>query len=506
MRIKVPITLIENSTEVNPSNRFSGQSLLKQKRNLRKSLPSTKVKTDTARKRRRRAETKGILSDLTELDSLTSLPNRKFFHQRLQQVVQITRNQQSSGFALLILGLDRFREINHTLGFQQGDWLLREVARRFESVATSSVVRARLGGDEFAAVFPGATRENIATLCATVLRSLASPFVVQHVPIDLSGSIGVALYPEHGADANLLFQRANIALDLAKQSGRRYTVYDPTSDPYGQKMAYLGSLRNAIEQEQLMLYYQPKIDLRTRRTHGVEALVRWNHPKIGLIPPYQFISVAERTGLMHALTQWVLKTALDQCSVWRRAGFDVSVAINLSPRDFHDDRLPSYITGLLKERGLPATYLELEITESVIMAEAVHVSDTLSRLSKMGVCAYIDDFGTGYSSLGLLKKLPVAGIKIDKSFVSQMMHDDNDAVIVRSTIELGHNLGLNVVAEGVESLAIWHRLTTLGCDVAQGYHMSRPKPASEFGHWFAKSPWGMAKTSKKAKRNRLTSR
>ena len=487
-------------------NRLSRQSILEQDSNSRNTSLSAKLKTSAVRKGRKQTERKSVLPDLAGFDALTNLPNRKFFHERLQQFVQTTQKEKS-GLALLVLGLDRFREVNHTLGLQRGDWLLREVARRFEIVTCNSVARARLGGDEYAAVFPDTTKQNIEIVCAMVLRSLASPFVVERVPIDLSGSIGVALCPEHGVDPNLLFQRANIALDLAKQTGRSYTIYDPVSDPYNQqKFAYLGSLRNAIEQQQLVLHYQPKIDLRTRRICGLEALVRWNHPKIGLIPPYHFISVAERTGLIHPLTQWVLTTALDQCKLWHRAGIDVSVAVNLSPRDFHEDRLAKYIAGLLKERGLPPTYLELEITESLIMAETVHVSDALGRLSEMGVCAYIDDFGTGYSSLRLLKKLPVAGIKIDKSFVSQMMLDDNDAVIVRSTIELGHNLGLNVIAEGVESLAICNRLTALGCDIAQGYHMSRPKPARELDRWFAESPWGVAKLSKKTKSNSYLTR
>jgi EAL domain-containing protein (putative c-di-GMP-specific phosphodiesterase class I) len=321
---------------------------------------------------------------------------------------------------------------------------------------------------------------------------LETPFVVQDVPIDLTGSIGVALFPGHGDEANLLFQRANIALDLAKHLGRGHIIYDPGDDPYShQKLAYLGGIRNAIEQSQLVLHYQPKVDMRSKRTRGFEALVRWNHPQIGLVPPLEFISIAERTGLIHALSRWVLWEALGQCHAWRRDGIDITVAVNLSPRNFHDHQLPDYIAGLLREHRLPPDCLELEITETVVMADAVHVSEALTRLGQMGIRAYIDDFGTGYSSLGHLKKLPVAGIKIDKSFVSQMIFDDNDAVIVRSTIDLGHNLGIEVVAEGVESPEIWDRLSQLGCDAAQGYYMSRPKPAGELERWFTESPWGI---------------
>jgi diguanylate cyclase (GGDEF)-like protein len=465
-------------------------------------IEAEKQKTRRAHQNRKPTVTKRMLRYLAGYDPLTSLPNRNLFQRHLHKAIQIAR-RDNSHFALLVMGLDRFREINHTLGSQSGDSLLREVAQRFESVTDRCLIRARVGGDEFAAAFAGATKRNIETVCASVLKTLACPFVIQDLPIDLSASIGVALWPEHGTEASVILQRANIALDLAKQSGSGYAVYEPATDPYGQrKLAYLGSLRQAIEQEQLVLHYQPKIDLRTRRARGVEALVRWHHPQVGLIPPYYFISLAERTGLIHALTRWVLKAALDRCYVWRQAGLEVPVAVNLSPRDFHDRRLPKYIAGLLKERSLPPESLELEITENVIMADAVHVSQALDRLSEMGIRAYIDDFGTGYSSLGLLKKLPVAGIKIDKSFVSHMTVDENDAIIVRSTIDLGHNLGMNVIAEGVESPEIWNRLAKLGCDAAQGYYMSRPKPAEELDRWFADSPWGIKKCPKKAKKKK----
>jgi diguanylate cyclase len=489
--------MVKNSAGGNGAARYSTGIEAKRLQNL---IPSIKGKMRRVRQNSKQTITNRTLRHLAEYDPLTSLPNRNLFQRHLQKTIQIAR-RENSHFALLVMGLDRFREINHTLGSQSGDSLLREVARRFEKVTDRSLIRARVGGDEFAAAFSATTKRNIETICATVLKTLASPFIIQNIPIDLSASIGVAVYPQHGAEANLIFQRANIALDLAKQSGRDYVIYEPANDPYGQKkLAYLGSLRYAIEQEQLALHYQPKIDLRTRRTRGVEALVRWHHPQIGLIPPYHFIALAERTGLIHALTRWVLKAALDRCCVWRQAGLEVPVAVNLSPRDFHDRQLSKYIAGLLKARGLPPEYLELEITENIIMADAVHVSQILNRLSEMGIRSYIDDFGTGYSSLGLLKKLPVAGVKIDKSFVSQMTVDENDAIIVRSTIDLGHNLGLDVIAEGVESPEIWNRLAELGCDAAQGYYMSRPKPPEELDRWFADSPWGMKNSPKKQRK------
>jgi len=428
-----------------------------------------------------------------ERDPLTKLSTRRFFQRQLRQEIDEARSKKRS-LGLCVLGLDRFREINHTFGPQYGDALLRDVARRFASVTNGCNARARLGGDEFAALFPDVTSAGIEVICADILRALDPPFMAQGVPVDLSGSIGAALFPDHGEKSLLLFQRAAIALDQAKQLGRGYALYEPEDDPYSQKkLVYLGGIRNAIELNQFVLHYQPKIDIKTKRTRGFEALIRWNHPQMGLVPPYEFISIAERTGLIHALSRWVLSEAMGQCRSWHRNGIDMPVAVNISPRNFHDRQLPDYIAGLLREHRLPPDRLELEITETVIMADAAHVSEALNRLSQMGIRTYIDDFGTGYSSLGHLKKLPVAGIKIDKSFVSQMTLDESDAVIVRSTIDLGHNLGIEVVAEGVESPEIWDRLSLLGCDTAQGYYMSRPKPARELERWIAESPWGIKK-------------
>ncbi len=459
-------------------------------------LPAVRRKMSKLRRPKGRAKPAGILRYLAEYDPLTNLPNRNYFHEQLQQAIQAAR-KESSGFAVLVLGLDRFREINHTLGGQNGDSLLREVARRFAIATHNCATIGRLGGTEFAAIFPHVKENTLEVIATNLLRMLEAPCFAQEIPIDLSATLGAACYPQDGQEANFLIQRAHIALDRARQLGRDFALYAPADDPYGQqKLAYLGGLRQAIEQNQLLLHYQPKVDLESKRTYGVEALVRWNHPQIGLVQPHQFIYVAERTGLIHALTQWVLRTALDQCRDWRREGLDMPVAVNLSPRNFYDHHLPESIGRLLEERDLPPHSLELEITESVIMADAVHVSEALHKLWQMGVRAYIDDFGTGYSSLGYLKKLPVAGIKIDKGFVSQMILDDNDAVIVRSTIELGHNLGLKVVAEGVESAEICDRLATLRCDAAQGFSMCRPKPAAELDHWFAESPWGVEKNSR----------
>ena len=463
-------------------------------------LRAIRRKTYPVKKRKQAARLDRILRYLAEYDPLTNLPNRNRFRESLRRSVESNRGTPPA-IALLVLGLDRFREINHTLGPKNGDLLLREVARRFEDVSNGLALTARLGGDEFAAIVPRTRIKDIGAFCSRIVKAVEAPLIIHDLPIDLSGSIGAVLVPEHGQDVDLLFQRANIALELAKQSGRGYVIYEPTTDPYSQqKLIYLGGMRNAIEQDQLVLYYQPKIDLQSCRVRGVEALVRWKHPHAGLVPPNQFIYIAERTGLIHALSRWVLRAALDQCQIWRNAGLDITVAVNLSPRNFHDHQLAEHIARLLHERGLSPRCLELEITETMVMGDSVHVLAALTRLSEMGVRVYIDDFGTGYSSLGHLKKLPVSGIKIDKSFVSEMTRDENDAVIVRSTIDLGHNLGLEVVAEGVESPEIWGRLSGLGCDGAQGYYMSRPKPSEELDRWFSESPWGI-KASRLRKKN-----
>ncbi len=499
-KINVPFISLSDGT-LSGNGQPPASGLIKtEKDNAQNLLRAIRRKTYRVTKRRQGARLDRMLRYLAEYDPLTNLPNRNRFRESLRRSVESNCGTRPA-IALLVLGLDRFREINHTLGPKNGDLLLREVARRFADVSNGLALTARFGADEFAAIVPRTRIRNIGAFCSRIVKTVEAPFIIHDLPIDLSASIGVVLVPEHGQDVDLLFQRANIALELAKQSGRGYVIYEPTTDPYSQqKLVYLGGMRNAIEQDQLVLYYQPKIDFQSCRVRGVEALVRWNHPNVGLVPPNQFIYIAERTGLIHALSRWVLRAALDQCQIWRNAGLDITVAVNLSPRNLHDHQLAKYIARLLHERGLSPRALEIEITETMVMGDSVHVLAALTRLSEMGVRAYVDDFGTGYSSLGHLKKLPVSGIKIDKSFVSEMTRDENDAVIVRSTIDLGHNLGLEVVAEGVESPEIWGRLSGLGCDGAQGYYMSRPKPPEELDRWFAESPWGI-KASRLRKKN-----
>jgi len=445
----------------------------------------------------------GFVTDITERkkaeelvqhmayhDTLTELPNRNYLYDRLLNAIRADEGE-GKPFALLLMDLDRFKEINDTLGHHRGDLLLQQVGARLRSLLFAPDLVARLGGDEFAVLLPRLAKvEDIHVVIQKIQSALQPPLMIEGLPIAVEASIGVALYPEHGGNPDSLLQRADVAMYTAKQTGRSCVIYDSNDDQHSpRRLALMGELRHAIEQGQLCLYYQPKIDLKTRRVVGVEALVRWQHPEYGFIPPDQFIGPAERTGQIKVLTQWVLETALRQCQGWRRPGIGISV--NLSARNLQEAGLVERVAEALQRTGEAPDHLALEITESAIMADPNTAMGVLTRLSQMGVKLSIDDFGTGYSSLSYLKRLPVDEIKIDKSFVIGMETDDNDAVIVRSTIDLAHNLGLKVVAEGVENQALLEKLSALGCDEAQGYYMSRPLPAEEVVRWCSESPWGM---------------
>jgi predicted signal transduction protein with EAL and GGDEF domain len=317
---------------------------------------------------------------------------------------------------------------------------------------------------------------------------LREPFTLEAISLDLDASVGIALYPEHGADVETLLQRADVALYLAKENRGSSTLYSAERDEYSPaRLALVAELRRALDEHELVLYYQPKARLADGAIAGVEALVRWNHPRRGLLAPAEFIPVAEHTGLIKEVTLYVLRQALQQLRLWEAEGLELTVAVNLSARDLLDFDLPQVIGKLLADNGVPATGLELEITETVLLSDPMRARAILSRLSAMGVKLAIDDFGTGYSSLAYLKRLPVSEIKIDRSFVTNMNTDRSDAAIVRSTIDLGRNLGLTVVAEGVETEADWAQLKALNCTFAQGYHLSRPIPAGEIAGWVART-------------------
>jgi diguanylate cyclase (GGDEF)-like protein len=416
-------------------------------------------------------------------DPLTGLPNRELFADRVGQAIRSADRELHSA-ALLLLDLDRFKDVNDTLGHHHGDLLLGEVAARLTGTLRQVDTVARLGGDEFAVLLPDAGAEGAASVADKLRTALHQPLVLDGVGIDLDASIGIAVYPDHGGDAAELLQHADVAMYAAKEAHAGFVVYDPALDQHSpRRLALLGGLRRALERDELVLHYQPKADVDTGRVLGVEALVRWQHPDHGLLGPGEFIPLAERTGLIHPLTRWVLDAALCQAAEWHRAGHRVSVAVNVSTRSLLDQGFPDQVAEQLSAWQVPASCLVLEITESAVMADPALALDVLGRLHELGVGLAVDDFGTGYSSMAYLKALPVDELKVDRSFVGHMVSSPSDAVIVRSTIDLGHNLGLRVVAEGVETRATWETLKRLGCDTAQGYLLGKPMPAAELEPW-----------------------
>ena len=417
-------------------------------------------------------------------DVLTDLPNRNLLQERVEEAL-VAAKQNGWPVAFLLLDLDRFKEINDTLGHHIGDLLLRKIARRLESTVRESDTIARLGGDEFAVLLPATGLEVARQVARKLAQALEEPFQVDGLLLQVDTSVGITLYPEHGAEAAALIRRADVAMYVAKRERSGIAIYDSDQDFTSIRLlALTGDLRRAIQQDELSLHYQPKISARDGRPVGVEVLARWRHAEHGKIPPEEFIGLAEHSGLIRPLTAWVLETALRQAARWHAEGIDLNVSINLSARNLLDESLPRDLMNVLRQHALGPQMLTLEITESVIMEDPRRALEVLTELHAMGVGISIDDFGTGYSSLGYLRKLPANEIKIDKSFVMEMDRNRDDRTIVHSTIELAHNLGLTVVAEGVETEEVWRELRRLGCDTGQGYLFSRPLPAGRFAEWY----------------------
>jgi diguanylate cyclase (GGDEF)-like protein len=408
-------------------------------------------------------------------DSLTGLPNRRLFRERLEDAIS-TRVRKEEPLAVLIMDVDRFKEVNDTLGHHNGDLLLREIATRLSASLGPRETVARLSGDEFALLLPDLkTRAEVLTRAEGLLAVVAAPHALDELTLEVTASIGIALYPEDGRDMDTLLRHADVAMYIAKEAHTGRELYAAEKDPYSPtRLAVVGELRQGIENGELEVHYQPKADLASGRIVGAEALVRWRHPTRGLVMPDDFVPIAEHTGLLRPLTLSVLETAIRDCRRWEEEGVTLELAVNLSVRNLLDLELPNDIARLLAQYGLPAERLELEITETTIMSDPARTLAVLARLREQGLGIAIDDFGIGHSSLSYLKRLPVNELKIDRSFVMNMASSENDHVIVRSTIELAKNLGLRVVAEGVESLAVWQQLRELGCDQAQGYFLSRP--------------------------------
>ena len=419
-------------------------------------------------------------------DSLTDLPNRTLFHDRLHQAV-LACHRDNAQLAVLMMDLDRFKEINDTLGHYIGDQLLVQVGHRLRQGLRETDTVARLGGDEFAILVPSAGVSEARGVALKITQMLEHAFEFDGHQIDVGASVGIALFPAHGDGADTLIQRADVAMYVAKNGGSSPAVYDADQDQNTiNRLSLISELRQALRFNELELAYQPVLDIRSGKAVGVEALLRWNHPTRGHVAPGEFVPLAEQTGQMGALTEWVLDNALRQGAKWVGASLDIFLSVNLSPRNLQDAGFAERVRQSLLETGFSAGRLTLEITESAIMTDPERAGLTLKHLDQSGVRLSIDDFGTGYSSLAHLKSLPVDELKIDKSFVVDMNRDENDAVIVRSTVDLAHNLGLTVTAEGVEQHDVWDMLATLECDRAQGILLCEPLSEADMTAWLHK--------------------
>jgi len=420
-------------------------------------------------------------------DPLTGLPNRAQFRDAVRDAVSAAQQQgvANASVAVLMLDLNRFKHVNEILGYRFGDLVLGAVAERLTQHAVRCAdMIARLGGDKFAILLRSGDGELAHTVAERVSRAFDTPLTLEDQTVDMDAGIGIACWPQHASDADGLLSRAEIAMYASKQGNAGVVLYDPTLDASSaQTLSLLSELRQAINHKELRLYLQPKLSLATATVVGAEALVRWQHPQRGLVPPLQFIPFAEKTGFIRQLTLWIFEEAARHWRMLLAEGQLLTLSVNLSTRDLLDPELPQKFEALLEKHDVPAEAFCLEITESAIMDDPQRAQATLERLSGLGFSLSIDDFGTGYSSLAYLKKLPVEELKIDQSFVKCMETDEDDAKIVRSTIELAHNLGLSVVAEGVENEAVWNMLRDLKCDQAQGYHMGKPMPADTFSSW-----------------------
>jgi len=418
-------------------------------------------------------------------DGLTGLPNRQLFNDRLEQAIKLARRNKTP-LCVVVMDIDRFKFVNDTLGHNLGDVLLSEVGQRLQGLLRSSDTVARLGGDEFALLLPESTVADCLPILNKVQEALREPVVLAGQPVDINVSMGVTGFPEHGDDGHTLMRGADVAMYVAKRANSGHAIFDPSYNQFRQEhLSLLGELQRAVESDQLTLYYQPKQHLRSGEIRQAEALVRWIHPERGFIPPIEFIPFAEQTGYIKAITHWVLERAISQLGEWKRNGLSLTLSVNISTRDLLDPGLPEYVSACITAAGIEPAQVCLEITESGFMDEPENALAILHRLHALGLSLSIDDYGTGYSSLAYVKQLPVNELKIDRAFIMNMTSNKGDEMIVRSTIDLGHNLGLSVVAEGIDDPDTLVMLKELGCDYAQGYLISRPMAAPAFVEWLA---------------------
>ncbi|MBU0680420.1 MAG: EAL domain-containing protein [Proteobacteria bacterium] len=426
-------------------------------------------------------------------DELTELPNRVLAEEQLDHGLQVSKRQRKP-LAFLLMDLVRFKEINDSLGHFYGDYLLQEVAQRMQDVVRECDTLARFGGDEFALVLPNTSLEQAVMISMKISTALDHPFMVEGHSLKVGISIGIAMCPDHGTDSETLVQRADIAMYEAKRNDVIYAVFNLEQHRTTfNRLVLIGELRDAITNNDMFLCYQPKISMHDKSLIGVEALCRWQHSDRGVIGPDDFISLAEQAGLCKPFTKLVLDKALAQCAQWQSEGYYIPVSVNLSVKNLHDLEFPGDINVLLHKWQVKPEMLLLEITESSIVVDKERVAKVIADLKKMGLQLSIDDFGTGYSSIAYLKKFPAREIKIDKSFITDMLQNEDNAVIVKSTIEMVHNIGRKVVAEGVEDEETLQFLVELGCDIIQGFHLCRPLPSIELQKWFDTTAWSVKK-------------
>jgi len=426
-------------------------------------------------------------------DSLTGLPNRVLFQQKLAEAIAVA-TEGGGSVAVMLMDLDHFKEVNDTLGHHFGDMLLTEIGPRLATVLRPGDLMARLGGDEFGVLLPDLPDEAMAIRVAErLMEELEQPITVEGLALDVSGSVGIAVYPTHSHNAETLLRRADVSMYAAKEAGGGFEVYHSDLDRDSPaRLALISHVRPALERGEFVLFYQPKVRLSDGKVAGAEALIRWQHPELGLVPPDEFIPLVEKTVLLRPLTLFVFDEAMRQWREWADKGVRLQIAVNLSPRSLLDQQLPGQIAEILARYQVPPAFMKIELTESFLVSDSGRSTGVIDAISDVGVNLSIDDFGTGYSSLSHLKRLPIQEIKIDRSFVMNMREDTNDAMIVRATVELGKNLGLRVVAEGVEDRETWDQLSAFGCDEAQGYFFSRPIPSDEFWRWLSvRSPDAM---------------
>jgi len=430
------------------------------------------------------------ITDLAFRDTLTGLPNRTHFTARLDEALAAAAHVRTP-VAVALLDLDHFKYVNDTLGHPIGDLLLREVAARLRVVVDKPTdIVARLGGDEFAMLLPGQGVHEAQRIAEAIVASLEKPLTIEGHLVDVRPSIGIAAYPDHGEDSATLLRCADVAMYAAKRKNLTVAVWDDGHDQHSRdRLSLMSDLRKAVDGDELTLVYQPTVTLRGSGEHRAEALVRWRHPVRGLVSPGEFIPFAEQTGYIRAITQWVLSHAVMQCAQWRTEGLPVCISVNLSARDLMDAELPDRFAALLRRHRCAAPWIGFEITESAILDDPAHAIDNLKRFHALGCRIAIDDYGTGYSSLAYLRRLPVHELKIDRAFISGMAADAGDALIVGSTIDLAHNMGLGVVAEGVENELTLERLRAMNCDMVQGFLISRPLGAGELPAWLRGSVW-----------------